>query len=235
VNGLAHRSAAPYSGKDFLAFAERSSRAIMVPANPRIYHITHLENLPSIIQAGCLWSDAQRVRQGFSTTNIGHQHIKQRRLARSVPVAAGGTLGEYVPFNFCPRSVMLYVVHRGHQDYPGGQARVIHLVSSVQTAVATERPWAFTDRHADLAYANYYTDLARLDVIDWDVMPREQWGGDPALKERRQAEFLVHEWFPWTAVEQIGVQCPEVANELGSILSAQAHRPPVAVEPLWYY
>jgi hypothetical protein len=208
---------------------------MMPPANPPIYHITHLRNLASILAAGCLWSDAQRLKRGFTPTNIGYQHIKQRRLHRAVPVAAGGTLGEYVPFNFCPRSVMLYVVNEGHEDYAGGQTQVVHLVSSVRTAAASGRPWAFTDRHADLAYAGYYADLDRLDAIDWNVMPREQWGGDQEVKERRQAEFLVYDWFPWTAVEHVGVQCREVLDEVGSLLSHQAHRPTVAVEPSWYY
>lgn len=65
-----------------------------------IFHITHLENLPSIIAENCLWSDAQRIRQGFECTNIGYSHIKERRLKRPVqdadgnPVAAGGKLGD---------------------------------------------------------------------------------------------------------------------------------------------
>ena len=33
-------------------------------------------------------------------------------------------VGEYVPFNFCPRSVMLYILHMGNAEgltYHGGQ------------------------------------------------------------------------------------------------------------------
>ncbi len=123
------------------------------PSNPQIFHITHVDNLPSIISAGCLWSDARRIRQGFASTNIGYSHIKARRLNRTVVVAAKGKLGDYVPFNFCPRSVMLYVVGRGHEGYVEGEDGVVHLVSSVGRARATGRPWCFTDRHADLGYA----------------------------------------------------------------------------------
>ncbi|MGA2620950.1 MAG: DarT ssDNA thymidine ADP-ribosyltransferase family protein [Thermoguttaceae bacterium] len=31
-----------------------------VPARPKIYHITHLRNLPQIVAAGRIWSDAKR-------------------------------------------------------------------------------------------------------------------------------------------------------------------------------
>src|SRR6266478_4699899 len=127
-----------------------------LPANPSIFHITHLSNLPGIIGAGRLWSDSQRLQQQLAVTNVGYSHIKQRRLQRSVPVAARGMLGDYVPFNFCARSVMLYPIHCGHLNYQRGQREIVHLESSVATAVALGQPWAFTDRHADLGYAQYY-------------------------------------------------------------------------------
>lgn len=113
-------------------------------SNKKIFHITHVDNLIGIIASGCLWCDAQRLAQGFDSTNIGYSHIKARRMAHAVTVSEGGTLGNYVPFNFCPRSVMLYVVSIGHENYDQGQTPIIHLVSSVDTIVASGRPWAFT-------------------------------------------------------------------------------------------
>jgi hypothetical protein len=205
---------------------------VTAPANPPIFHITHVSNLDGIIGAGCLWSDAQRIRQQLAVTNIGYSHIKQRRLQRAVPVAASGVLGDYVPFNFCGRSVMLYVIYRGHVDYQGGQREIVHLVSSLTTAVAIGRPWAFTDRHADLGYAQYYDDLAQLDQVDWSAMSRTYWTD---VKEERQAEFLVYSWFPWTAIERIGVIDRAMAARVAQLLAAASHRPVVEVRPEWYY
>jgi hypothetical protein len=204
-----------------------------VPSNPPIFHITHVENLASIIAHGCLWSDAQRIARKLVTTNIGYSHIKQRRLNRPVTAGARGKLGDYVPFNFCPRSVMLYVVSRGHQDYGGGQDEIVHLVSSVNTAIAIGKPWAFTDLHADLGYASYFNSLAKLSEVDWKVMPLIQWGGNDEVTAKRQAEFLVHESFPWSAVESIGVKSTAVAAKVQALLRGGA--PPVAVRPDWYY
>jgi hypothetical protein len=36
-----------------------------------IYHITHVENLVSIIRDGGLWSDAERDRRGLVHENVG--------------------------------------------------------------------------------------------------------------------------------------------------------------------
>jgi hypothetical protein len=122
------------------------------PKDPSIFHITHVDNLVGILREGGLWCDSQRIARGLFSTNIGHLHIKNRRLQREVITAAGGKLGDYVPFNFCPRSVMLYVVHRGHRSYAGGQDEIVHLVSSVRCAIALGGPWAFSDRHAELEH-----------------------------------------------------------------------------------
>jgi hypothetical protein len=204
-----------------------------VPPNPPVFHITHVGNLASIIAHGCLWSDSQRIARNLVTTNIGYSHIKQRRLNRIVTAGFGGKLGDYVPFNFCPRSVMLFVVSRGHQDYGGGQDEIVHLVSSVDTAKALGKAWAFTDRHADLAYASYFATLDKLSEVDWDVMPLAYWAGSDDTKEKRQAEFLVYEGFPWSAVEAIGVKSTAVAAKVQALLRGGA--PPVAVRPDWYY
>ena len=109
-----------------------------------ISHITHLHNLASIIAEDCLWSDSQRIKKSLDNQNIGYSHIKERRRLRPVKVANRGTIGQYVPFNFCPRSVMLFVIHKGHQDYTGGQEHVLHLISDVDTLRASNPHCFFT-------------------------------------------------------------------------------------------
>ncbi len=203
-----------------------------VPTDPHIFHITHVDNLAGILREGGLWCDAQRIARQFDNTNIGHRHIKQRRMSRPVMASVGGTLGDYVPFNFCPRSVMLYAVHRGHQDYDGGQESVVHLVSSMRIAEGIGRPWAFTDRHAELAHALHFDDPSHLKELRWDVMDQMYWTD---VKEERQAEFLVHQFFPWTAVIEIGVMNSTVEQRVHSMIAAVPHQPMIRTTPSWYY
>ena len=202
------------------------------PKDPSIFHITHVENLVGILREGGLWCDSQRIARELVSTNIGHRHIKERRLQRQVMTAAGGTLGDYVPFNFCPRSVMLYVVHRGHQGYEGGQDGIVHLVSSVRQAVALGGPWAFSDRHAELAYARHFDDLEHLDQVRWNVMANQYWQD---VAEARQAEFLVRERFPWTAIREVAVRSLPTQQRVERILADADHRPFISITPEWYY
>ena len=51
-----------------------------VPPQPKIYHIAHVDRLPSIVADGFLWCDAEIVRRVPPGTTIGMNGIKQRRL-----------------------------------------------------------------------------------------------------------------------------------------------------------
>lgn len=202
------------------------------PEDPRLFHITHIDNIEGILREGGLWCDAERIRRELATTNIGIKKIKARRLLRPVKARAGGTLGEYVPFNFCSRSVMLYRVCRGHDDYQGGQEPIVHLVTRVSAATALGRPWAFTDRHAELGHALHFDDVDHLSEVPWGAMRLKYW---EELREERQAEFLVKEFFPWTAVLGMVVRSANMKVRLDQLLREAAHRPPVAIRPTWYY
>jgi hypothetical protein len=200
-----------------------------------IYHITHIGNLQRIVAEGGLHCD--RSAQELKSVNIGHMHIKARRLNRSVPLGPKGTVGEYVPFYFAPRSPMLYVISRGGvEGYADGQEPVIHLRSTAEAVKKAGLRWVFTEGHADMDYTDFFDDLKDLDKIDWDLMQARYWhdtNNDPDRKRRRQAEFLVHEFLPWGLVSYIGVYDRSIAETVGKLLKGDG--PEVGVQGGWYY
>jgi hypothetical protein len=190
-----------------------------------IYHITHGGNLASILHVGGLWCDAQIAAQGIVPTGIAHEHIKERRTRRAVPCGPGGTIAEYVPFYFAPRTPMLGAIHTGR-------------VANVEAIAATDCRWVFTDGHAEIALSQFSTDLSQLSVIDWDIMREKYWrdtDDDGDRKRRRQAEFLVHHFCPWTLITEIGVIDHQVQGRVRELLGDAAHQPVVTVRRDWYY
>src|SRR5436305_1862939 len=74
-----------------------------------LYYITHIENLPSILDRGIL-SHAQVEARKVPYTPIYDSQIVSRRKEKSTP--AGRSLWEYANLYFQPRNPMLYrVVH----------------------------------------------------------------------------------------------------------------------------
>lgn len=211
-----------------------------VPANPKIYHIVHMDRLSSLIRDGCLWCDSEIVRRGTPGTAIGMDRIKQRRLYE-LKLACYPELyvGHCVPFYFCPRSVMLYLFYKNnHPDitYRGGQESILHIVADLKKAVkwANEhgKRWVFTDSNAGSRYFNAYADLSQLGRINWGAIMTASWAD---CREQKQAEFLMEYNFPWALVERIGVYSHAVYEEAVSILTSNGDQRQVEVRPDWYY
>ncbi len=50
--------------------------SVLVPPKPKIYHIAHVDRLPSIVAAGGLLSDALVQAKALGGTMVGMNHIK---------------------------------------------------------------------------------------------------------------------------------------------------------------
>lgn len=211
------------------------------PGQPKIYHIVHVDRLASVVGDGHLWCDAEIVRRGTGGTTIGMSRIKERRLSLPVPCHPGDRLGDYVPFYFCPRSVMLYLIHKAnHMDlaYRGGQEPIVHLEADLHAAVAWAnaegRRWAFSRSNAAAYYTQFRSSLEHLDEVDWAAVAATDFRSDQ-VQEGKQAEFLMHHSFPWSLVERVGVFSPAVAEQALSATGGAAHQPTVEVRRDWYY
>ncbi|HEX2191200.1 MAG TPA: DUF4433 domain-containing protein [Longimicrobiaceae bacterium] len=215
-----------------------------VPDFPKIYHITHVDNLASIGRDGCLYSDAAMIARGGPTAAIGMTRIKRRRLEElEVPCHPRTKVGEYVPFYFCPRSVMLYLLSRGTSPdlaYTGGQRPIVHLEADLREVVAwTEemgQRWAFSLANAGAYYTAslFRRSLDQLDQVNWSAVAANDWRA-PEIKEGKQAEFLVYGSFPWTLVRRIGVSASGIRNRVVAAMEDLPHQPRVEILPAWYY
>ncbi len=210
-----------------------------VPVQPKIFHICHVDRLASIVVSGGLLSDAAVMQTDSPGTMIGMSHIKQRRLQELQLASHPGLfVGQCVPFYFCPRSVMLFLIARQSADlaYRGGQESIIHLQADLHATVAwanaRSRRWAFTLSNAGSRYFEDRADLTQLNEVDWNAVAAKDWRH---CREAKQAEFLLERGFPWHLVERIGVLSQPIATQVAQTLPAGGHRPMVQILRDWYY
>ena len=213
---------------------------MLVPTEPKLYHIVHVDRLSHIIEDGRLWCDDEMTQRTGTGTTIGIGAIKQRRLAKALNSHPDLRVGECVPFYFCPRSVMLYVIHMGNSpdlEYRGGQGPIIHLEADLRQTVAwagaSGRRWAFTSSNAGSHYFEDYSDLGQLNMLDWEAIQATDWSG--SRKGPKQAEFLVEHSFPWNLISRIGVHSSNIGGRVLRTVQASSHRPSVEIKPGWYY
>lgn len=210
-----------------------------IPANPKIYHIAHIDRLISFISQGRLWSDSAVQTNQLSGTTIGMSTIKARRLTKSLSSYPDLHVGDCVPFYFCPRSVMLYMFHMNNHPeitYRGGQTPIIHLQADLYRTVKwinqNKKRWVFTNSNAGSFYFDDFNNLSQLNKLDWTSIQATDWR---SCREQKQAEFLVEEQFPWSLVEAIGVYSLTQVQQVNATLNATSHRPTVSVQRSWYY
>lgn len=202
------------------------------PDQTFIYHITDIENLPSILANSGLRSDAAMAQH--DPTVIGYGHIKQRRMTEiRVDCCGGRFVGEFVPFYFCPRSPMLYTINRGHTGRPPGcQRTIVHLVSTLAAGISQNRPWAISDGNAGAFHTTFSAELSALAGLDWAAIRATQWNG---RTHQKSAEFLLADFFDWSSFHAVGCYNNETALQVQNMLTHNILRPTVSVQSNWYY
>lgn len=207
----------------------------------KIYHIIHLDRLSSIVNDGFLWCDREAVKRVSIGTSIGMDKIKLRRLNELTLKNNYPELfvGDCVPFYFCPRSVMLYLIYRANHDelqYQGGQDSILHLQAdlykTIEWAKQFSRKWVFTTSSAASKYFDDYSNMAELSLIEWDAVNARDW---TECREKKQAEFLIEYSFPWHLITYIGVKNEVDFKKVASILQYNPHQPRIEIKPQWYY
>lgn len=207
------------------------------PEKALIWRIIHRDNLPWTLDNGLHCGNSQ-VRSP-TWVHIGNPELTQKRTIHPVPLPPGGCLNDYVPFYFTPFSVMMRNINTGW----GGITRraneeIVILVSSMRHIQKLGVQFLFTDSHAYYQWANFYSDLADLNKIDWPLLQNRDFRrdpDDPGKFERYQAEALVFQHLPIQGI--LGVVCYTEAMKraIDQQIQLRSLGLEVFARPGWYF
>jgi len=209
----------------------------LTAAKALIFRIVHRDNIPWILDNGLHCRNSAVMDPKF--VPIGNADLIEKRVHRVVPCPTNGTLSDYVPFYFTPHSIMLLNIKTGWNGIRQREnAEIAIVVSTLHRLQELGQPFAFTDRHAYLTTASFYTDLARLDQIDWKILRNRDFkrtADDPGKMERYQAEALAYKHLPIGTIIGVGCFNDEVAGTLKAQLAKRKLDTKVVVRPSWYF
>lgn len=214
--------------------------------NIKIYHIIHIDRFVSVLSDGFLYCDAEMLQKSPNGPTIGISNIKERRLEHHLASFPELTVGQCVPFYFCPRSVMLYVIKcQNHPDlaYLNGQNDIIHLVFDLRKvlnwAKTNNIKTCYTTSNAGSNYFDDYSDFSQItNLIDWNSVNATRWSGDGidnSVKENKQAEFLIENKIPIDLLESVGVYNLQNYNKVNTILNKYGVSSKTKLKKDWYY
>lgn len=196
--------------------------------------------MDSIIKEGSILSKNSDGLSSLNLVSIAHQNIQARRSGKPISISPFGSLHDYVPFYFAPRSPMLYALHKGNvEGYQKAQSEIIYLVSAAERIVASNLGFVFTDRNASLSNASFFNEFGKfIEEVDQEILQANFWANtedDGDRKARRQAEFLVKDKVPLSEIIEIGVFDSRVKSLAEKALANSQLEILVGVKRGWYF
>lgn len=184
-----------------------------------LFYITHIENIPSILEKGIL-SHERIETERVHPTAIYAKDIVNSRKWKTTP--AGKSLWSYANLFFQPRNPMMY--------------RVVHEIGKANLAVVgidkkvLFQPGVFiTDGNAANEPTQFYVQSAGLKMLQqqWAVVQNEWWNNLDGSKRRIMAECLIPDFINVEHIRSIYVACE---NAQASVKDMVGH-PPISIVP----
>ncbi len=203
-----------------------------------MFRIIHVANLPWSLTNGLHAANSAVSDPDFIA--IGNADLIDKRTRHAVRVPPGGTLADYVPFYFTPRSPMMMNIRTGWKAIvkrPNTEIAV--LVSSCRAMTLSKVTMLYTDRHAYTAMARWSSESADLaTMIDWNILQRHDFASSedyPDKMERYMAEALAYHHVPTDALLGIGCVDASLKSAIEAQVSAAGVAIRVVVRPEWYF
>jgi hypothetical protein len=195
-------------------------------ADQRIYHLTHMRNLPAILTSGCLLADTQGAQP---IVDISSDDNREER--RAATVTGAGSVADFVPFFVTPDSAVWRSIRSSSPDprltpeaREAAPAEYVVLVTTIGKAGHDSSVVAVGDA------ADAQTRFATTPEQATRELGRMR-GDDDLLG---QAELLVPERLPFDAVTLIGVANDRARNEVREILAMSDFDTKVSIYPPWF-
>jgi len=207
------------------------------PDRALIFRITHLDNLAWVLDHGLHCKTSKILDPNY--VSIGNPDLIDMRGRHQVRCSLGGTLSDYVPFYFTPLSVMFFNIKTGWRGLrQRDNNEIVILVSSIHRLQERSIAFVFSDRHAVLAAAQFFSESEHLTEIDWGILQGRDFSRDPEdprKVERYEAETLVHRHLPVDALCCIACHSKSVENRVQALVDARGLKTRVITKPTWYF
>ena len=177
----------------------------MSKINTAVYRMTHIENIPHILEFGITQKSSINSNPNF--VKVGDLSLIDNRDNKIVTVDNGDflnlnsksiKLGDFIPFYFGIKMPMLYIMQIGGNfvEKATKPEDIIYLVCSIDKIIEADLDFYFSDGHSTNNYTSFYekSKIDRLnEIIDWSSIKVQYWAGNENLnvKRKKQAEFLV--------------------------------------------
>lgn len=185
-------------------------------AHRYVYHFTHIDNLPGLLQSGLLANNHQNFPR-HNHRSVAENSIQARRTEMVVTCGPGGVVHDYVPLYFGSLSLMLLgVLNRKNVD----QQEIIYFEYPI--SLLERQDVVFTDAAANTIQPPiFYSDPAHLANLNWHEIDSLKWSSaNESLRHQRMAEVLVYSYLPLQFASRVVVWNEEIMEQVRNLVNA---------------
>lgn len=191
----------------------------------RIFHVTHINNLAAIVEAGALLADA--------TPTVDISSPESRESRRTIVVSdEGDTVASYVPFFLSPESSLWESIRTRAADprlaLDSHSVATDFVVLVTSFSAVGELPTVVADGDAAHALTRYAT------TTDAEERMLRRLRAENESARLLAAELLVKDSVPLEVVSLITVANDRTRDAVKAILKSSPHSPRVAIHPPWF-
>jgi len=190
-----------------------------------LYYITHVENLPSILNRGILSHNKVEELEVLHTPIYDKSIISKRKDKSTVE---RGSLWEYANLYFQPRNPMMYrVVHE--------KDRRNIAVIGVKPTILQAPGGMITDGNAANESTKFFPINQGLEVLQqqWKIIQNDWWNGSDGSKRKIMSECLVPEQINPEFIHSIFVRDHKAKEEVERLIGSM--NVPVIPEPNMFF
>ena len=140
-----------------------------------LYHMTHIDNLESILRNG-LFSHKNK----YQKVDISDCDVNSRR-SRAEPIYHK-LIHSYVPFYINPKNAMLYKRQEIQNEI---------VILKLRRELIYGNGTIFTDGNASSQHTSFSNNLNELHLLDWDCLNDDNWYTHDDGRRTRMSEVLV--------------------------------------------
>jgi hypothetical protein len=192
-----------------------------------VMHMTHIDNLNSILSDGALFAKNLILQQKKIFIDISNQSVQHGR-ANQIIKCTGRALQDYVPLYLGKKTPMVSAIRDKNES-------LLFLMFS--TNLLTDYDCVISDGNARSAKTCFcqYKQLSDLNILDPRAINSLRYASDSEIKRRKQAEILVLKKLPLKHLAYIVCHSNLVKNKVNALLTTNSIRCGVYIGAGNYY
>jgi hypothetical protein len=195
----------------------------------RIYHLTHLTNLPGILEDGALVAGA------IAQLDLSTTELREERAGTLVPGSSEARLTDFVPFFLSPEAGLWQSLRSGreHPRLSVAARRAepfdfVFLVSTVRHLVSAGSGFVLADGNVESDETRFATTREDAERMLYRLRAESD------SEHLANAELLVATRLPLESVTLIGVANDKVRSAVRDVLAGSDFTPKISVYPPWF-